>query len=71
MASLYPGVDVHTRQFDASDDAAVKAVVDDAIKAYGRLDVFFANAGIVGQPTIFTSIEGDDFMHTLKTNVLR
>lgn len=71
LASLYPKVDVHTRQFDASDDGAVKAVVDDAIKAYGRLDIFFANAGIVGQPKIFTDIEADEFLHTLKTNVVR
>jgi NAD(P)-dependent dehydrogenase (short-subunit alcohol dehydrogenase family) len=71
LASLYPKVDVYTRQFDASNDAAVKAVVDDAIKAYGRLDIFFANAGIVGQRKVFTDIEADEFLHTLKTNVVR
>ena len=49
----------------------MKAVVDDAVKAYGRLDVFFANAGIVGQPKIFTDIKADEFLHTLKTNVVR
>ncbi|KAE8375035.1 hypothetical protein BDV26DRAFT_295398 [Aspergillus bertholletiae] len=70
METLYPGVDVHTRQFDAADEAAVKSVVDDAIQRYGRLDIFFANAGIVGQPTIFTDISGEDFMKTLKTNTL-
>lgn len=71
LASLYPGVDVHTRQFDASDEKSVKAVVDDAVKAYGRLDIFFANAGIVGQPKIFTDISADEFLFTLKTNVVR
>ncbi|KAI9930583.1 hypothetical protein ASPWEDRAFT_467946 [Aspergillus wentii DTO 134E9] len=70
LASLYPSVDVHTRQFDAGDEAAVKAVVGDAVNTYGRLDVFFANAGIVGQPKIFTDIEGEEFMETLKTNTL-
>jgi len=70
LASLYPSVEVHVRQFDAADEAAVKAVVDDAVKRYGRLDIFFANAGIVGQPKIFTEITADEFLHTLKTNVV-
>jgi NAD(P)-dependent dehydrogenase (short-subunit alcohol dehydrogenase family) len=71
LASLYPRVDVHTRQFDAADESAVKAVVDDAIKAYGRLDIFYANAGIVGQNKLFADISADEFLGTLKTNVVR
>lgn len=71
IESLYPGVDVHVRCFDAADNAAVKAVVDDAIRTYKRLDIFFANAGIVGQPVRFTDCDEDDFMGVLKTNVLR
>lgn len=70
IESLYPGVDVHTRQFDAGDSDAVKAVVDDAIARYGRLDVMFANAGIIGTPKVFTDIEADDFMNTLRTNTV-
>ena len=62
---------MHARQFDAADEEAVKKVVDDAIKAYGRLDIFFANAGIVGQPKIFTDVSADEFLHTLRTNVVR
>lgn len=68
---LYPDVEIHARQFDASDEEAVKAVVDEAVKKYGRLDIFFANAGIVGQPKVFTEITADEFLHTLKTNVVR
>lgn len=41
------------------------------MKKYGRLDIFFANAGIVGQPKIFSEITADEFLHTLKTNVVR
>ncbi|KAB8232424.1 hypothetical protein ETB97_006680 [Aspergillus alliaceus] len=70
IESLYPGVDTHIRQFDAADEVAVKAVIDDALQQYGRLDIFFANAGIVGQPKAFTDISGEDFMKTLKTNTL-
>jgi NAD(P)-dependent dehydrogenase (short-subunit alcohol dehydrogenase family) len=68
---LYPDVEIHARQFDASDEEAVKAVVDDAVEKYGRLDIFFANAGIIGQPKVFTEIGADEFLHTLKTNVVR
>lgn len=70
ILSLYPSVDIHTRQFDAADAPSVKAVVDDAISTYGRLDVFFANAGIVGNPQLFTEIEPEAFLHTMKTNTL-
>jgi len=70
LASLYPDVEVHTRAFDASDEEAVKAVVDDAVKRYGRLDIFFANAGIIGQPKVFTEITAEEFLNTLKTNVV-
>jgi NAD(P)-dependent dehydrogenase (short-subunit alcohol dehydrogenase family) len=63
-------VDVHVRQFDAADEKALTAVIDEAIAKYGRLDIFFANAGIVGQPKIFTDIDGDGFMNTMRTNAL-
>lgn len=70
MESLYPGVDVIVRQFDAGDEAAVKAVTEDAIARYGRLDIFFANAGVVGTNKVFTDVEGDAFMKTMRTNAL-
>lgn len=68
---LYPGTTIHTKQFDASDEASVKAVVEEALRLYGRLDVFFANAGISGTPSIFMDTEVDDFMKMMKTNTLR
>ena len=71
LASLYPGVEVHTRQFDAADELSVKKVVDDAIDTYGRLDIFFANAGVVGQSKTFQDISADEFLSTLRTNVVR
>jgi NAD(P)-dependent dehydrogenase (short-subunit alcohol dehydrogenase family) len=67
---LFPQVDVHTRQFDAADEKAVKEVIDDAMKRYGRLDVFFANAGTTGIHALFTDIEADDFMETMRVNSL-
>ncbi|RAO69252.1 uncharacterized protein BHQ10_005264 [Talaromyces amestolkiae] len=70
IESLYPDVEVQIRQFDAGDAPSVKAVVDDAITRYGRLDIMFANAGVVGSTKLFTEIEPEDFMKTLKTNTL-
>jgi NAD(P)-dependent dehydrogenase (short-subunit alcohol dehydrogenase family) len=63
-------VEVQIRKFDAAEEDAVKAVVDDAITKYGRLDVFFANAGIVGAPKVFTDISGDEFARTLRVNTI-
>jgi len=70
LASLYPEVEVHVRRFDAADEKSVKEVVDHAVKTYGRLDVFFANAGVVGQPKVFSEISEDEFLATLRTNVV-
>jgi len=70
LASLYPSVEVHIRKFDAADEKSVKAVVDHAIETYGRLDVFFANAGVVGHNKLFTDINEDEFLATLRTNVV-
>lgn len=65
-------MNVHARSFDASNEEAVKKVVDDAVATYGQLDVFFANAGIVGSVTQpVTDIPLDQFMWTLKINVSR
>jgi NAD(P)-dependent dehydrogenase (short-subunit alcohol dehydrogenase family) len=71
MNQLYPSVDVHPRKFDAGDEAGVKGVVDEAIKLYGRLDVFFANAATSGTwKTCFdTSVE--EFEKTMRTNLTR
>lgn len=70
IKSLYPAVEVHTRKFDAADEEAVKEVVDDAFSRYGRLDVMFANAGIVGNPIIFSDTTKEDFMNVLRVNTL-
>ncbi len=63
-------MDVHTRRFDAADETAVRAVVSDAVERYGRLDVFFANAGIIGSTVTFQDVDEEDFMRTLRVNTL-
>ncbi|KAK4189838.1 putative levodione reductase [Podospora australis] len=70
IVAAYPGVEVHTRQFDAADEKAVQEVVGDALMRYGRLDVFFANAGTIGPNQLFSQVEADDFMETMRVNSL-
>lgn len=70
IQTAWPQVDVHARQFDAADEKAVQEVVDDALRRYGRLDVFFANAGIIGPMAMFTEVDADEFMDTLRVNSL-
>lgn len=71
MNILYPNVKVHAKHFDAADEAGVKDVVDEAIRIYGRLDVFFANAAVGGTwKTLFdTSVE--EFESTMRINLTR
>lgn len=61
-------MDIHARQFDAGDEEKVKAVVDEAMEIYGRLDIMFANAGVSGEHKLFTEITGDEFMDIMTTN---
>ncbi|CDM31482.1 hypothetical protein DTO013E5_2222 [Penicillium roqueforti] len=70
METLYPKVEVHVRTFDAADEKAVKAVIDEAVSKYGRLDIFFANAGVIGQPKLFTEIDSAGFLNTMRVNAL-
>jgi NAD(P)-dependent dehydrogenase (short-subunit alcohol dehydrogenase family) len=69
LNTLYPAVDIHTRQFDAADEPAVKQVVQDALDKYGRLDVFFANAGI-SSGRVFWEEDTAGFMNMMRTNAL-
>lgn len=71
MNKLYPGVDVLPRQFDAGDDAGVKAVVQEAIDKYGRLDVFFANGAVSGTWKTCADTSVEEFEATMRTNLTR
>ena len=48
------GLEVAYRHVDVSDDAQVAAMVQDAVRRWGRLDVMVANAGIAGIGTADT-----------------
>lgn len=70
LAQLSPNALAHVRKFDAADEAAVEAVVHEAVEMYGRLDVFFANAGIPGGVKLLGDIVAEEFMNTMRVNAL-
>lgn len=65
----YPDVKVTTLQADAADEAAISSVCRLALQEEGRLDVFFANAGIVSNLPLEVST-GDGFMNVVRVNSL-
>ncbi|KAL8641411.1 MAG: hypothetical protein Q9228_001777 [Teloschistes exilis] len=70
LNALFPDVPIFARQFDASDEEAMKMIVDEALEKFSRLDIMFANAGIVGSNKPFWEMSDQDFMKTMRTNVL-
>ncbi|KAK0910206.1 hypothetical protein LTR02_004015 [Friedmanniomyces endolithicus] len=70
IASLYPGVEVQCRRMDAGSEDDVKGVVDECLELYGRLDVFFANAGVSLTTRRVLESSAEDFMTVMRTNAL-
>ncbi len=56
-------------QTDVTDEASVKALVDAAVKRFGRLDVAFNNAGGGQQPRPLADIPVEDFDRTIATSL--
>jgi NAD(P)-dependent dehydrogenase (short-subunit alcohol dehydrogenase family) len=55
---------------DASDGVTVQGLVDRAVKDFGGLDVFYANAGISGGLVPLLALEANEFMNLLKVNLI-
>ncbi|ORY85706.1 hypothetical protein BCR37DRAFT_377416 [Protomyces lactucae-debilis] len=69
LEKAYPGTAVIPREFDAADEEALKACIQHAVDNYGRLDIFFANAGIVTM-NLVSNADAEDFMNTMRVNAL-
>ncbi|KAI0062914.1 sex determination protein tasselseed-2 [Artomyces pyxidatus] len=65
----YPDVKATVIQADAADDAAISGVCERALQEEGRLDVFFANAGIATASTI-EHTPADVFNEVMRVNAL-
>jgi NAD(P)-dependent dehydrogenase (short-subunit alcohol dehydrogenase family) len=70
IQSKYPSVKCFARKVDAASDEDVKSVIEEAMKSFGRLDVFFANAG-VASGTHIKDETSESFMRMMKINALR
>lgn len=55
---------------DVSSEQDSEKIIAKCLQLYGRIDVYFANAGIAGAPLHFHDVEVDLFMNLLKVNVL-
>ncbi|CAO3617170.1 unnamed protein product [Cunninghamella blakesleeana] len=55
------------RKVDAASEQDIKKIIDEAMDTFGRLDVFFANAGAVVRGA-FLEITRDDFLKSMEIN---
>ncbi|KAJ8655302.1 hypothetical protein O0I10_008991 [Lichtheimia ornata] len=69
VESKYPGVQCICRAVNAAKTESVTAIIDEAVNTFGRLDVFFANAGVAtGDPLL--SEDEESFMRMMSINAL-
>ncbi|KAJ7251545.1 hypothetical protein B0H12DRAFT_1234175 [Mycena haematopus] len=69
IGKRYPDVKATTLQGDAADETLISGVCERAIKEEGRLDVFFANAGIASTEPL-ESTTSEVFMNVMRINSL-
>lgn len=55
---------------DVSDESAVKSYVDEAVKAFGKIDGFYNNAGIEGRQANLTEYDMDVFKKVIDINLM-
>ncbi|KAG6845907.1 hypothetical protein H0H87_000713 [Tephrocybe sp. NHM501043] len=69
MEKMYPDVKVTVIQADAADEAAISGVCDQALREEGRLDVFYANAGVASRNSL-ADTTAETFMNSMRINAL-
>jgi NAD(P)-dependent dehydrogenase (short-subunit alcohol dehydrogenase family) len=55
---------------DASDESAVRQVVDLCVREYGGLEAMFANAGVAGAFEPFFDLTADDWRRVVEVNLI-
>jgi NAD(P)-dependent dehydrogenase (short-subunit alcohol dehydrogenase family) len=64
-------VRVETLACDCADEEEIKRLVERVVKEEGRLDVFFANAGVPGSMGPMGTLDAEDLAETMRVNVAR
>mmetsp|Transcript_13271 Transcript_13271/g.21646 ORF Transcript_13271/g.21646 Transcript_13271/m.21646 type:complete len:271 (-) Transcript_13271:1442-2254(-) len=70
IREAYPGVKCEMMKADVQDKEQVKMAVDKCVSLFGRIDVCFANAGVVGPSKTFMGTSKQDFDDVFHVNVL-
>ncbi|GAA5797248.1 hypothetical protein HPULCUR_002628 [Helicostylum pulchrum] len=65
----YAGVECIPYAVDAASDSAVTGIIEQAMSKYGRLDVFFANAGVATGDRLRDET-AESFMRMMRINAL-
>lgn len=66
----FPQTKIITVIADVSNEEAVKNYVDEAVKAFGRIDGFYNNAGIEGRQAPITEYDVDVFKKVIDINLM-
>lgn len=63
------GGKAHIHTFDAANEPSIERVVHEAVQTYGRLDVMFANAGVLDHALLHDLTE-EEYMRCMRVNAL-
>ncbi|GAA6038097.1 hypothetical protein JCM8097_007544 [Rhodosporidiobolus ruineniae] len=70
LEGKHEGLKVHITTGDAASSPLISSLCDQAFKDQGRLDFFFANAGIVGHNLFLKDTDEEGVMEVLRVNLL-
>lgn len=70
ISKEYPESNIITVVADVAQEAAVKNYVDEAVKAFGRIDGLYNNAGIEGRQAPMTEYDVDIFKKVIDINLM-
>lgn len=70
LSRAFPGVKIISVVADVSKEEAVKNYVDEAVKAFGRIDGLYNNAGIEGKQASITEYDVNIFKKVIDINLM-
>jgi NAD(P)-dependent dehydrogenase (short-subunit alcohol dehydrogenase family) len=70
ISKQFPGIKIITITADVSNEDAVKNYVDETVKAFGRIDGLYNNAGIEGKQAGMTEYDLNVFKKVIDINLM-